>query len=147
MLERATLFFWPIQKFTANGVSLVMKMFLYGKTFLRSSLRSCVYKYRSGVREEYLLEESKNKTSATFVISFLRKYIVHVKLLSKLSSPEGQMMLLINTHSHTCLPPSLVSSPRAPPGEKRSGKRSRIPWACSPKWWKTNEIARLLIIT
>jgi len=42
---------------------------------------------------------------------------------------------------------SLVSSPRAPPGKKRSGERSRIPWAYSPKRWKTNEIARSLIIT
>ena len=43
--------------------------------------------------------------------------------------------------------PSLVTSPRAPPGEKRSGERSRISWAYSPKRWKTNEIARSLIIT
>ena len=42
---------------------------------------------------------------------------------------------------------SLVSSPCAPPGEKRSGERSEIPWAYSPKRWKTNEIARSLIIT
>ena len=28
---------------------------------------------------------------------------------------------------------SLVTSPRAPPGEKRSGERSRISWAYSPK--------------
>ena len=27
--------------------------------------------------------------------------------------------------------PSLVTSPRAPPGEKRSGERSRISWAYS----------------
>ena len=42
---------------------------------------------------------------------------------------------------------SLVPTPRAPPGEKRSGERSRISWAYSPKRWKTNEIARSLIIT
>ena len=42
---------------------------------------------------------------------------------------------------------SLVPTPRAPPGEKRSGEQSRISWAYSPKWWKTNEIARSLIIT
>ena len=49
----------------------------------------------------------------------------------------------IPTHPHT----SLVPTPRTPPGEKRSGERSRISWAYSPKWWKTNEIARSLIIT
>jgi len=43
--------------------------------------------------------------------------------------------------------PSLVPTPRAPPGEKRSGERSRISWAYSPKRWKTNEIARSLLIT
>ena len=42
---------------------------------------------------------------------------------------------------------SLVPTPRAPPGEKRSGERSRISWAFSSKRWKTNEIARSLIIT
>ena len=42
---------------------------------------------------------------------------------------------------------SLVPTLRAPPGEKRSGERSRIFWAYSPKRWKTNEIARSLIIT
>ena len=42
---------------------------------------------------------------------------------------------------------SLVPTPRAPPGEKRSGEWSQISWAYSPKRWKTNEIARLLIIT
>ena len=43
--------------------------------------------------------------------------------------------------------PSLVPRPRAPPGEKRSGERSRIPWAYYPKRVMTNEIARLVIIT
>ena len=44
--------------------------------------------------------------------------------------------------------PSLVPTPRVPPGgEKRSGEQSRISWAYSPKQWKTNEIARSLIIT
>ena len=42
---------------------------------------------------------------------------------------------------------SLVPRPRAPPGEKRSGERSRIPWASYPKRVMTNEIARLVIIT
>ena len=44
---------------------------------------------------------------------------------------------------------SLMSSPCMPPSEKRSGERSRISWAYmrTSKWWKTNEIARLLIIT
>ena len=38
----------------------------------------------------------------------------------------------------------LVPHPRAPPGEKRSGERSR---AYSPKVVMTNEIARSVIIT
>ena len=42
---------------------------------------------------------------------------------------------------------SLVPTPRAPPSEKRSGERSRISWAYSPKRWKTNEIVKSLIIT
>ena len=43
--------------------------------------------------------------------------------------------------------PSLVPRLRAPPGEKRSGERSRIPWAYYPKRVMTNEIARSVIIT
>ena len=39
---------------------------------------------------------------------------------------------------------SLVPRPRAPPGEKRSGERSRISWAYYPKRVMTNEIARLV---
>ena len=42
---------------------------------------------------------------------------------------------------------SLVTSPRAPPGEKRSGERSRISWAYYSKAVRTNEIARSVIIT
>ena len=42
---------------------------------------------------------------------------------------------------------SLVPHPRVPPGEKRSGERSRIPWAYYPKRVMTNEIARSVIIT
>ena len=42
---------------------------------------------------------------------------------------------------------SLVPRPRAPPGEKRSGERSRISWAYYPKRVITNEIARSVIIT
>ena len=41
----------------------------------------------------------------------------------------------------------MPTPPSAPPGKKRSGERSRISWAYFPKWWKTNEIARSLIIT
>ena len=41
---------------------------------------------------------------------------------------------------------SLVTSPCAPPGEKRSGERSRISWAYYPKVVRTNEIARSVII-
>ena len=36
---------------------------------------------------------------------------------------------------------------RGPPGEKRSGERSRISWAYIPEVVMTNEIARLVIIT
>ena len=39
-----------------------------------------------------------------------------------------------------------MTSPRVPPGEKRSGERSRISWAYPPKRWKTNEIARSLFL-
>ena len=49
-----------------------------------------------------------------------------------------------------CLPRktfSLVPRPRVPPSEKRSGERSRISWAYSPKVVMTNEIARSVIIT
>ena len=42
---------------------------------------------------------------------------------------------------------SLVPTPCAPPGEKRSGEWSQISWAYSTKRWKTNEIVRSLIIT
>ena len=125
MLERATLFFWPIQKFTANGVSLVMKVFLYGKTFLRFSLRSCVYKYMLGLGEGGVPSgRIQEQDFSHFVISFLRKHIVRVKLLSKLPSPEGQMMPLINTHSHTCLP--LVSCPPCVRLPARNGMVNKV---------------------
>ena len=42
---------------------------------------------------------------------------------------------------------SLVPRPHTPPGEKRSGERSRIPWAYYPKRVMTNEIARSVFIT
>ena len=42
---------------------------------------------------------------------------------------------------------SLVTSPCTPPGEKRSGERSRISWAYYPKVVRTNKIARSVIIT
>ena len=42
---------------------------------------------------------------------------------------------------------SLVTSPRAPPGEKWSGEGSRISWAYYPKAVRTNQIARSVIIT
>ena len=51
------------------------------------------------------------------------------------------------TRQTTIIAGSLVPSPRAPPGDKRSGEQSRISWAYSPKRWKSNEIARSLIIT
>ena len=43
--------------------------------------------------------------------------------------------------------PSLMPRPCAPPGEKRSGERSQIPWAYYPKRVMTNEISRSVIIT
>ena len=57
----------------------------------------------------------------------------------------SDMITALSTNS--LVTPSLVPTPRAPPGEKRSGEQSRISWAYSPKRWKTNEIARSLIIT
>ena len=42
---------------------------------------------------------------------------------------------------------SLVPLLHVPPSKKRSGEQSRISWAYSPKVVKTNEIARLVIIT
>ena len=58
---------------------------------------------------------------------------------------------IININISLCFPKgeglSLVPTLRTPPGEKRSGEQSQISWAYSPKWWKTNEIARSLIIT
>ena len=50
-------------------------------------------------------------------------------------------------HNALWLLSSLVLRPRAPPGEKRSGERSRISWAYYPKRVMTNEIARSVIIT
>ena len=50
----------------------------------------------------------------------------------------------VATHPHNT---SLVTSPCAPPGEKRSGERSRISWAYYSKAVRTNEIARSVIIT
>ena len=42
---------------------------------------------------------------------------------------------------------NLVSTPRMPSGEKRSGEQSWISWAYSPKVVRTNKIARSVIIT
>ena len=55
------------------------------------------------------------------------------------------LLLHIALSKHPCT--SLVTSPRAPPGEKRSGERSRISWAYYLKAVRTNEIARSVIIT
>ena len=65
------------------------------------------------------------------------RYLIHL-VLSRPYTLECTQQTLVSG--------SLVSSPRVPPGEKRSGEQSRIPWAYSPKRWKTNEIARSLII-
>ena len=43
--------------------------------------------------------------------------------------------------------PSLVPSPRVPPGEKQSGEQSHTSWAYYPKVVMTNEITRSVIIT
>ena len=48
------------------------------------------------------------------------------------------MFMFLYTHIPVCV---------HPPAEKRSGEQSQISWAYSPKLVKTNEIARLLIIT
>ena len=42
---------------------------------------------------------------------------------------------------------SLVPSPCTPPSKKQSGERSRIAWVCSQEVVRTNEIARLVILT
>ena len=60
-------------------------------------------------------------------------YVSDLVLVTKVHSGQSEL--------------SLVPCPRMPPGEKRSGELSRIPWACDPKWVMTNEIARLVIIT
>ena len=59
----------------------------------------------------------------------------------RLTSQVGCHFVLLN---HVL---SLVPSPRVPPGKKRSGERSRIPWAYSQKVVRTNEIVRSVIIT
>ena len=53
----------------------------------------------------------------------------------------------VNDKNKGLMSHSLVPRPRAPPGEKWSGERSRISWAYYPKRVMTNEIARLVIIT
>ena len=63
------------------------------------------------------------------------------------SSLDSQVNECVAKLSHSLWSSSLVSSPRAPPGKKQSGERSRIPWVYSPNQWKTNEIVRSLIIT
>ena len=60
--------------------------------------------------------------------------VVTITILSKVKSWMQATRIVL----------SLVPTLHAPPGEKRSGERSRISWAYSPKWWKINEIARSL---
>ena len=40
---------------------------------------------------------------------------------------------MAHKNDFTLVSGSLMPTPRAPPGEKRSGERSRISWAYSPK--------------
>ena len=54
---------------------------------------------------------------------------------------------VMQSNIFTCLGlSSLVPRPRASPGEKRSGERSRISWDYYPNRVMTNEIARSVII-
>ena len=62
-------------------------------------------------------------------------------------TPTSLSTLLLSMQHQSMMKVSLVPRPRAPPGEKRSGEQSRIPWAYYPKRVMTNEIARLVIIT
>ena len=77
----------------------------------------------------------------------------NIQLISKLSkgsiptlSENWTPFALWVEEKASCLA-SLVPTPRVSLGEKQSGEQSRFSWAYSPKWWKTNEIARSLIIT
>ena len=70
-------------------------------------------------------------------------YAVHQTLFTEVIQ---KIIMYLYPAPFPLVSPSLVPTPHAPPGEKWSGERSRISWAYSPKRWKTNEIARSLII-
>ena len=64
-----------------------------------------------------------------YMLALAVQYFMHPLLLSiKKNSVAKQN----STDAHTTTP-SLVTSPRTPPGEKRSGEQSRISWAYSSK--------------
>ena len=84
-----------------------------------------------------ILQDSKRKGGLVNIVQ-------HFLYLHRISAVQSDWLIWQLSQLYWA---SLVSSPRAPPGEKRSGERSRISWAYSPKRWKTNEIARSLIIT
>ena len=62
-------------------------------------------------------------------------------------APKSKLLLFWEAFIYGTWSDSLVPRPRAPPGERRSGERSRISWAYYPKRVMTNEIARSVIIT
>ena len=53
----------------------------------------------------------------------------------------------IITRSYNVIEASLMSLSFVPPDEKQSGEQSQISWAYFPKVVRTNEIARLVILT
>ena len=87
-----------------------------------------------------------------FVMSFhewveLAGHDLEIGMESADLSHQGQRGIRDVTSGVPRIGSSLVPCPRAPPGEKRSGERSRISWAYYPKRVMTNEIARSVIIT
>ena len=95
-------------------------------------------------------ESSKLELMTDLEICWVKLHINVYVRTSVNSIPNGDDELHVASyllHSLCLQTCSLMPTPRVPPSEKRSGERSRISWAYSPKWWKTNEIARSLIIT
>ena len=68
--------------------------------------------------------------------------VIHLTILTGFITSKQYMCI-----KWGCVLTSLVTSPCPPPGEKRSGERSRVSWAYYPKAVKTNEIAWSVIIT
>ena len=75
----------------------------------------------------------KTTYSALQIVRTPDMYTVETTVLTSKKSTLKLMQLAVGP-APSCPPHiSLVTSPRAPPGEKRSGERSRISWAYSPK--------------